>query len=53
MSKLSEVIREAERIKKYGAGVTEYTRAYNAMLRELKNLSSRLDIYGEAHGDEV
>ncbi len=46
MNELPALIREAEKVKKRGAGITEYEKIYNAMLRELKRLSSRLEIYG-------
>ncbi len=52
MSELPALIREAERVKKRGAGITEYEKLYNAMLRKLKELSSKLEIYEEAQGDE-
>ena len=54
MRKLAALIREAERVKRQGAGVSEYTQLYNAMLRELKKLSTRLEIYArkEAVRDE-
>lgn len=45
---IAEVIREAEKVKRRGGGISEYTRAYDAMLRTLKELSQRVEIWGDA-----
>ena len=44
---ISEVIREAERIKRHGGGISEYRHAYDAMLRTLKELSHRVELWGD------
>ena len=45
---IAEVIREAEKVKRHGGGISEYTRAYDAMLRTLKEVSQRVEIWGDA-----
>ena len=45
---LAEVIREAEKLKREGGGVSEFTRMYSKMLRTLKALSSRIEVWGDA-----
>ena len=45
-SELAELIREAEKVKKKGAGISKFEHMYNRMLKELKILSSQLESYG-------
>ena len=41
---LAGVIREAEKLQR-GAGISDYTRMYKKMLRTLKVLSTRIEVY--------
>ena len=41
---LAEVIREAEKVQR-GAGISEFTRMYKKMLRTLKVVSTRIEVY--------
>ena len=44
---ISEIIREAEQVQK-GAGVSDFTRMYKKMLKTLRVLSTKIEVYAEA-----
>jgi len=42
---LRELIQEAERVRKRGAGVSDFLRQYDKMLSTLKRLSARIEMW--------
>ena len=48
---LGEIIREAEQVQR-GAGVSEFTRMYRKMLKTLRVLSTKIEVYAGAMVDE-
>ena len=46
---IEKIINDAERIKKRGAGVSEFEKAYNSMLKALKYLIKEGDENGKKH----